>query len=95
MTGFINIDGRSSYIVGQSFWFWFSDEDSVGNMAIALMTPMMMMIMVMIIMMMMEVVLDIGFFEENSYWVECEAPCTTTPSRLLRICNSNSKVKLI
>ena len=36
-------------------------------MAIALMTPMMMMMM--IVMMMMEVVLDIGFFEENSYWV--------------------------
>jgi len=54
-------------------------------MAIVLMTPMMMMMMMMMVMimmmvmMMMELILDIEFFEGNSYWVECEAPCTTTP----------------
>jgi len=37
------------------------------------------MMMVMMIMMMMELVLNIGFFEGNSYCAECKAPCTTTP----------------
>lgn len=40
MTGFINIDATAHLTLRvRAFDFWFSDEDGVGNMVIALMTP--------------------------------------------------------
>lgn len=82
MTGFINIDGHSSHIAGQSFWFWFSEEDGIENMVIALMTLMMMMMIIIIIIIMLKLVPDIGFFKGNFYWVECE---TRRVQRHLRV----------
>jgi len=65
---------------------------------IPLMTLMMMMMMMMMMIgvMMMELVLDIRFSVENSYWAGCEERrIRHLRVRVIEICNSNLRVKLI